>query len=55
MNTHLYTTAKIIIDGKTFKGGSIGFVGTKKDLELNERAAIKNLILNIPLFKYWKK
>ena len=26
MNTHLYTTTKMIIDGKTFKGASIGFV-----------------------------
>lgn len=62
--THLYTTAQLKIGNKIFKGTAISLVETKNDERyaitkidqiLNERNAIKHLILNIPEFKNWNK
>lgn len=37
---NIYSTTKITIDGKTYKGAAIGFYG---ELEKTEKEAIKNL------------
>lgn len=44
---NIYTTTKIIIDGKTYVGAAIGYIdviASRKDIEQTERDAIRNLL-----------